>query len=349
MPAPLRQIPSSEARLDALRARSVAVLGYGAQGHAHALNLRDAGCSVLVGQRPGRRAAEAQAAGFEVVPIEEAARRADLLILGLPDDAAGAIYAAQVAPHLRAGQTLGFIHGFAIHYRLVQPPPSISTVLVAPKAQGHAVRSEFLAGRGVLALVAVHHDADGRARETALAWAAGIGAARAGILETSFADETETDLFGEQAVLCGGLTALIAAGFETLVAAGYPPELAYFECCHEVKIIADLIHSHGIRAMRERISSTARYGDVTRGARIVDGRVRAEMQRILAEIRSGEFAQEFLAAPQPLRDVPADAGESDAAALLEAVGAQMRGLMWGARDAPPVTDRATAQSPPGAS
>lgn len=350
MPAALRQIPGSEARLDELRERTVAVLGFGAQGHAHALNLRDAGCRVLIGQRPGRRAAEALSAGFEVVPIEEAVRRADLLIFGLPDDAAGAIYAAQIAPHLRAGQTLGFIHGFAIHYRLVQPPTTVSTILVAPKAQGHAVRGEFLAGRGVLALVAVHHDADGRARDTALAWAAGIGAARAGILETTFADETETDLFGEQAVLCGGLTALITAGFETLVAAGYPPELAYFECCHEVKIIADLIHSHGIHAMRERISSTARYGDVTRGGRIVNARVRAEMQSILAEIRSGEFAREFLASPQPLRDASTGAkNASDAGALLEAVGARMRALMWGARETPTTTDRATGQNPPGAS
>ncbi|RMF81770.1 MAG: ketol-acid reductoisomerase [Planctomycetota bacterium] len=328
-----RIIPPESATVAPLRGRTISVLGYGAQGSAHALNLRDSGLDVLVAQRAGGpRYEQARRDGFDPVDIPTAAARGDLLVFALPDDAAGAIYREQIAPHVRAGQTLGFIHGFVIHYEQVTPPADVDVVMVAPKAQGRGVRSEFVAGRGVLSLIAVHQDATGQARETALAWAAGIGSHRAGLVETTFADETETDLFGEQAVLCGGLSALIRAGFDTLVAAGYPEELAYFECCHEVKLLADLIHERGIAGMRERISSTARYGDVTRGPRVVDEHVRETMRTILDEIRSGEFAREMLAdhasgAPR-LRALC----EADREHVIEAVGRRMRALMWGADD-----------------
>lgn len=315
------------ATLDALRERSIAVLGFGSQGEPHALNLRDSGLNVIVGQRPGPRAERAQEAGFEVMPVSEAARRADLLIYGLPDDAAAAIHAEQVAPVLCPGQTLGFIHGFVIHYRRIVPPPDVDVVMVAPKAQGRGVRSEFVAGRGVLSLLAVHQDATGRALPTALAWAAGIGSVRAGILRTTFADETETDLFGEQAVLCGGLSALIHAGFDTLVEAGYPPELAYFECCHEIKLLADLINESGVSGMRERISSTARYGDLTRGPRIIDSHVRAEMRRVLDEIRSGAFARELAADFAAGGQIVRERMEADRRRLIEQVGATLRELL----------------------
>ncbi len=322
-------IPVHEASVEALADKTVAVLGFGAQGSAHALNLRDSGCRVIVAQRPGPRHAQALAAGFEPCAVREATERADLLIFGLPDDTAGEIYATDIAPHLRAGQTLGFLHGFAIHYRLIEPPPEVDVVLVAPKAQGRGVRSEFLAGRGVLALVAIAQDATGSAKATALGWAAGIGSNRAGLLETTFADETETDLFGEQAVLCGGLSALIRAGFDTLVEAGYPPELAYFECCHEVKLLADLICEGGITYMRERISSTARYGDLTRGPRVVDDTTRQHMRTILAEIRSGKFAREFLEDTRAGAPRSRTLLERDRHHPLESVGRTLRALMRG--------------------
>ncbi len=290
-----REISAGEATTEPLRDRVVAVLGYGAQGHAHALNLRDSGLRVIVAQRPGSpRHRQAVADGFEPVALDEAARQADLLIFALPDDAAPQLYAERIAPHLRSGQTLGFIHGFCIHYGLIAPPADVDVVLVAPKAQGRGVRRLYQEGRGPAVLVGVHQDATGRARQTALAWAAGLGAHRSLILETSFAEETETDLFGEQAVLCGGLSHLIIAAFETLIEAGYPAELAWFECCYEVKLLADLIHEHGISGMRERISSTARFGDLTRGPRVIDAQVHDRLRQILDEIRSGAFAREFL-------------------------------------------------------
>jgi ketol-acid reductoisomerase len=328
----LKRYGARDADLKPLLGQTVAVLGYGSQGSAQAKNLRDSGCKVLVGQRLGSpRHETAVADGFAPVPIRDAVRGADLVVLALPDDQVGKIYRDELAGVVRPGQALGFIHGFAIHYKLVQPPLDVDVVLVAPKAQGAGVRSLFVAGRGPAALLAVHQNATGRALQTALAWAAGIGAGRAGILETTFKDETETDLFGEQAVLCGGLSALITAAFETLVEAGYPPELAYFECCHEVKLLADLIHTGGITAMRERISSTARFGDLTRGPRIIDAAVGAHMREVLAEIQSGRFAAEFL------RD--AEAGGQRAIAELEkgarhpieAIGRDMRGLAFGSQ------------------
>ncbi len=338
----VRVIPAQAASVEALRGKTVAVLGFGSQGSAHALNLRDSGCRVVVAQRPGGpRYDEAVAAGFEPRSIAQAVQQADVLIFGLPDDAAGEIHAREIAPHLRPGQTLGFLHGFVIHYRLIQPPPDVDVVLVAPKAQGRGVRAQFLAGRGVLSLIAVAQDATGSARATALGWAAGIGSHRAGLLETTFADETETDLFGEQAVLCGGLSALIRAGFDTLVAAGYPPELAYFECCHEVKLLADLICEGGITYMRERISSTARFGDLTRGGRIIDDTVRARMRDVLAEIRSGDFAREFLEDARAGGRRSSQLLARDRDHPLETVGRALRKLMRGGAS-PPGADEPTA-------
>lgn len=326
----LKRYGIADACIGPIEKSLIAVLGYGAQGSAHAKNLRDSGCQVIIGQRDGSsRHAEALADGFQPVPIAEAARRGDLIIFGLPDDRAAEIYRGEIRPHVRNGCTLGFIHGFAIHYDQIKPPPDVDVILVAPKAQGAGVRSLFLAGRGPAALVAVHQDATGRALSTALAWAAGIGAARAGILETTFREETETDLFGEQAVLCGGLSALITAAFETLVDAGYPAELAYFECCHEVKLLADLIHAGGITHMRSRISSTARFGDLTRGPRIVSQAVKAEMSRMLAEIRNGEFAREFLRDAEDGGPRAKSLLEKGAKHAIETIGKQMRDMALG--------------------
>ncbi|MFQ5807938.1 MAG: ketol-acid reductoisomerase [Phycisphaerae bacterium] len=335
MSARVTVIPKATATVDFLREKVVAVLGYGSQGQAHALNLRDSGCKVVVAQRPGGARFDAAVdAGFEPAEIPDAVNAADLLIFGLPDDVAPGVYEQQIRCYLRPGQTLGFMHGFVIHYQQITPPPDVDVVLVAPKAQGRGVRDEFVAGRGVLALIAVHQDATGHARDAALAWAAGIGSNRGGIIETTFRDETETDLFGEQAVLCGGLTALITAGFETLVEAGYPPELAYFECCHEVKLLADLIHEGGITYMRERISSTARFGDLTRGPRLVRDELRREMRGLLGEIQSGQFAREFLADNRRGRTLCRELTERERSHPIEIVGRKLRELMWGtsARD-----------------
>jgi len=331
----LRVFSGGDATLDALRGKCVAVLGYGAQGHAHALNLRDSNVDIIVAQRTGSaRHAAAVADGFLPVTLGEAVATADLLIFALPDEAIPSIFAAEVAPRLRPGQTLGFLHGFAVHFGGIKAPAGVDVVLLAPKAQGRAVRREFMMGRGVAALVAVAQDASGSALKTALAWGAGIGAARAAIFETTFKDETETDLFGEQVVLCGGLTALIQGAFDTLVDAGYPPELAYFECCHEVKLLADLIQAGGITHMRERVSNAARFGDLTRGPRVIGPDVRAEMGRILDEIRTGRFAAELAA--------EREAGYTRFRALteagrrhgLETTGERVRALMAGNPAAP---------------
>ena len=321
-------IPIHDARTECLRDQSIAILGFGAQGQAHALNLRDSGCHVLVAQRPGGPRYDAAVdAGFEPCSIEQAVQSVDVLIVGLPDDAAPDIYAREIQPFLRSGQTLGFIHGFVIHYQLIKPPADVDVIMVAPKAQGRGVRSEFLAGRGVFALIAIHQDATGHARDTALGWAAGIGSNRAGLFQTTFKNETETDLFGEQAVLCGGLSALIKAGFETLVEAGYPPELAYFECCHEIKLLADLIQEGGLSHMRGKISSTARFGDLTRGPRLVGPPVRAAMREILDEIRDGKFARDFIQDQQDDRRTSNALLERDRNHPIEFVGAKLREMM----------------------
>ena len=285
-----------DARLDALRDKKVAVIGYGSQGHAHSLNLRDSGITVAVAELEGTDNFKlAQEHGFSPGDIRTACAGAALIIVTVPDELQAKVYAEQIRPNLAAGQTLGFCHGFNIHFKYIVAPKDVNVVMIAPKGPGHLVRSEFEKGGGVACLVAVQQDATGDAREIALAWANGMGGARAGIIETTFKEETETDLFGEQCVLCGGLTSLIKAGFETLVEAGYQPEIAYFECMHEVKLIVDLMYQGGLSYMRYSISNTAEYGDLTRGPRIITEQTRAEMKKILSEITSGAFAKEWVA------------------------------------------------------
>ncbi|MEB3163346.1 MAG: ketol-acid reductoisomerase [Prochlorothrix sp.] len=284
-----------DANLDLFNGKTVAIIGYGSQGHAHALNLKDSGVTVVVGLYEGSKsAAKAEAAGLKVLPVAEAAQTADYIMILLPDEVQKTVYAEAIAPNLSAGKVLLFAHGFNIHFGQVVPPADVDVVMVAPKGPGHLVRRTYEQGQGVPALFAVYQDATGQARDRAMAYAKGIGGTRAGILETTFREETETDLFGEQAVLCGGLSALIKAGFETLVNAGYQPELAYFECLHEVKLIVDLVVEGGLATMRDSISNTAEYGDYTRGPRIITDATRAEMKKILSEIQSGQFAREFV-------------------------------------------------------
>jgi ketol-acid reductoisomerase len=278
-----------------ITSRKVAIIGYGSQGHAHALNLRDSGVDVRVGLRPGSWSrAKAEAAGLRVMGPAEAAAEADVIMVLAPDTAQQAIYVESIEPNLRAGDALMFAHGFNIRYGLIDPPEGVDVVMVAPKGPGHLVRRTYEGGGGVPSLVAVERDATGKAKALGLSYAWAIGATRAGVLDTTFKEETETDLFGEQVVLCGGLTSLIKAGFDTLVEAGYQPESAYFECLHEVKLIVDLIYEHGITGMRYSISTTAEYGDMTRGPRVINDAVRAEMKQILADIQSGAFAAEWV-------------------------------------------------------
>ncbi|HXL34059.1 MAG TPA: ketol-acid reductoisomerase [Gemmatimonadales bacterium] len=313
-----------------LQNRVVAVIGYGSQGHAHALNLRDSGVGarVIVGLRPGGGSWErARAEGLDVRPVAEAARAADVIMMLVPDQEARAVYEAGVAPGLGRGKTLLFAHGFNIHFREIVPPAGVDVAMIAPKSPGHLVRSEFQAGRGVPALVAVHQDASGNALADALAYAAGIGCARAGVFETTFREETETDLFGEQTVLCGGVTALIQAGFETLTAAGYAPEIAYFECMHELKLIVDLMYRGGMKFMRYSISDTAEYGDYTRGPKVVTPEVRAAMERILADIQSGSFAREWIAESRSGGRRFEALRKAGAEHPIEQVGAKLRAMM----------------------
>ncbi len=308
--------------------RKVAVVGYGSQGHAHALNLHDSGVDVRVGLRPGSSsAAKAEAAGLRVLPVEEAAAEADLVMLLLPDTAQAAVYDKEIAPHLVEGDAVFFAHGFNIRYGTIVPAPGIDVAMVAPKGPGHLVRRTYTEGGGVPALIAVAADESGSAMALALAYADAIGATRAGVLETTFTEETETDLFGEQVVLCGGLTALVTAGFETLVDAGYQPESAYFECLHELKLIVDLMYEQGISGMRFSISSTAEYGDLTRGPRIVSDAVRAEMRTILGEIQDGTFAREWIdenASGLGRYEALRAAGKEH---QIEKVGAELRAMM----------------------
>ncbi|MBL1176184.1 ketol-acid reductoisomerase [Pantanalinema sp. GBBB05] len=290
-----RMYYDADANLDLLAGKTIAIVGYGSQGHAHALNLKDSGMNVVVGLYPGSKSAQkAKDAGLTVLPVAEAAQKADLIMILLPDEVQKTVYANEIAPYLSAGKVLAFAHGFNIHFAQVVPPSDVDVIMVAPKGPGHLVRRTYEQGEGVPCLFAVYQDATGQARDRAMAYAKGVGGTRAGILETTFREETETDLFGEQVVLCGGLSALIKAGFETLVAAGYQPELAYFECLHEVKLIVDLIVEGGLAKMRDSISNTAEYGDLTRGPRIVTDETRAEMKQILTEIQTGQFAREFV-------------------------------------------------------
>ncbi|MGH2720226.1 MAG: ketol-acid reductoisomerase [Actinomycetota bacterium] len=311
-----------------LRDRPIAILGYGSQGHAHALNLRDSGYDVRVGLRSGSSSWEkAEREGLRVLETPKAVAEAEVVMVLLPDQIAKAAYDAEVAPNLQDGNALAFAHGFNIHFGRIVPPAGVDVFMIAPKGPGHLVRRTYEGGGGTPALVAIHQDATGNAKATALAYAQGIGAARAGVIETTFAEETETDLFGEQAVLCGGLTRLITSGYETLVNAGYQPEVAYFECCHEVKLIVDLIYEGGLARMRYSISDTAEYGDMTRGDAVVTDATREAMKKILADIRSGEFAKEWVA--------EADAGAPNfqrmrefwASHPIEQVGGGLRDMM----------------------
>ncbi len=285
-----------DASLEPLAGKTVAILGYGSQGHAHALNLKDSGVDVVVGLRPDSASvAEAEAEGLEVLSVADAASRGDVVMVLLPDERQADIWSEEIADGISEGNLLMFAHGFAIHFDQISPPPGVDIGMVAPKGPGHLVRRQYQEGRGVPCLMAVHADETGTARDMVLAYAKGVGGTRAGVIETTFKDECETDLFGEQAVLCGGATELVRAGFETLVDAGYDPRLAYFECLHELKLIVDLMYEKGIQGMRHSISNTAEYGDMTRGPRVITDDTRAEMRKILGEIQSGEFAKEWIA------------------------------------------------------
>ena len=296
MPAkPAKIFTDKDVSLGPLLDKTCAIIGYGAQGRAHALNLRDSGIPVVVGLLPKSRSrVRARRDGLRVATAAGAVRRADVLFLALPDTKMSAIYRAEIAPFLRAGQTLLFAHGFAIHYRTIVPPNDVDVVMVAPKGLGPMVRTQFEAGQGVPCVIAVQQDVSGHARQLALAYAKAIGGTRAGVIETTFQEETEADLFAEQAVLCGGMSALVQAGFETLVEAGYQPEMAYFECLHELKFIVDLMHRTGLSGMRARISETAKWGDISVGPKIIDGNVKARMRDELEKIRRGKFARDWL-------------------------------------------------------
>jgi ketol-acid reductoisomerase len=317
-----------QAPIAPLQGKRVAVIGYGSQGHAHSQNLRDSGIEVAIAELEGTDNYKlAVEHGFKPGDIAAAMKGAALIIVTLPDEVQAKVYAGQIAPNLKAGQTLGFCHGFNIHFKYIVPPKDVNVVMIAPKGPGHLVRSEYEKGGGVPCLVAVQQDATGTAKQIALAWANGIGGARAGVLETTYKEETETDLFGEQVVLCGGLSALIKAGFETLVAAGYQPEIAYFECCHEVKLIVDLIYQGGLSYMRYSISNTAEYGDLSRGPRIITEQTRAEMKKILGEITSGAFAKEWVNEYQTgLKNFNA-LYEKDHSSQVETVGRKLRKMM----------------------
>jgi len=317
-----------DANPDALKGKTIAVLGYGSQGHAQAQNLKDSGYKVIIGLDPGRKSAEqARADGMVVVSPDEAAKRADWIQILTPDETQADTYEQFVKPYLHPGKILGFSHGFSIHFKTIIPPADVDVVMIAPKSPGHLVRRVYTEGGGVPALIAIQQDASGRAHEFALAYADGIGSTRAGVLQTSFREETESDLFGEQAVLCGGLTSLIKKGFETLVEAGYSPEIAYFECLHETKLIVDLIYEGGLAKMRHSISNTAEYGDLTRGQVVVGDPTRAAMKKILADIQDGTFAREWIKENKDGGQRFQQLREKEAQHPIEKTGAALRGMM----------------------
>jgi ketol-acid reductoisomerase len=329
----------ADADLSLIRTKKVAIIGFGSQGHAHALNLHESGVSVCVGLREKSRSrAAAQAKGLTVKSVPDAAAWADVIMMLAPDTRQPAIYEAHIEPHLKPGDTLMFAHGFNIRYGTISPPDHVDVSMIAPKGPGHRVRETFEAGAGVPSLLAVHHDASGQADALALSYAKGIGGARAGVITTTFAEETETDLFGEQAVLCGGVSELVKAGFQTLVDAGYQPEIAYFECLHELKLIVDLMYRGGLSYMRYSISDTAEYGDYVSGPRVIGDAAREEMERILAEIQDGTFAKAWIEENQQGRPSfePTRAEERDL--LLEGVGAQLRQMMPFVNAAQPPSD-----------
>jgi len=317
-----------DADLEYLKGKKLAIIGYGAQGFAHANNLKDSGCEVIVGLTTGSASRDkARAAGLTVQDTAEAAFNGDVVMMLVPDELAPKIYSQEIAPNLQPGKYLAFAHGFSIHFKKIVPPPDVNIFMVAPKAPGHLVRHEYSQGRGVPCLLAVHQDPAENTRQVGLAYASAIGGGRAGIIETTFREETETDLFGEQAVLCGGLTSLIQAGFETLVEAGYSPEMAYFECLHEVKLIVDLIYEGGIANMRYSVSNTAEYGDLTRGPRVINESARGEMRRLLADIQSGSFADEWMAEHEAGKPRFKELERSALTHPIEEVGQRLRGMM----------------------
>ncbi|AKX94129.1 ketol-acid reductoisomerase [Neomoorella thermoacetica] len=317
-----------DADLNVLKGKKIAVMGYGSQGHSQAQNLKDSGLDVVVGLRPESKSrAAAQAAGLEVKTVAEAAAEADIIQILLPDETQARVYREEIAPYLTGGKVLMFSHGFNIHFNQIVPPADVDVIMVAPKGPGHLVRRTYVEGQGVPALIAIYQDASGKAKEIGLAYAKGIGATRAGVIETTFKEETETDLFGEQAVLCGGTTALVKAGFETLVEAGYQPEIAYFECLHELKLIVDLMYEGGIKYMRYSISDTAEYGDVTRGPRLIDDHVKSTMKSILKEIQDGVFAREWILENQAGRPSFNAFRKKEREHLIEQVGDQLREMM----------------------
>jgi ketol-acid reductoisomerase len=325
---PAKVYYENDADLGLIADKLVAILGYGSQGHAHALNLKDSGVDVVVGLRAGSKSqAKAEAAGLRVLPTGDAVREADIVMVLLPDTEQKKVYEADIAPNLVDGNSLAFAHGFNIHFDQIAPPAGVDVWMIAPKGPGHLVRRTYDEGGGVPCLIAVHNDATGKAKEIGLAYAKGIGGTRAGVLDTTFQEETETDLFGEQVVLCGGLVELIRNGFDTLVEAGYQPESAYFETLHEVKLIVDLIYEGGIAAMNYSISDTAEYGEMSRGPRVVTPQTKAEMQKILGEIQSGEFAREWIAENENGRPNFDRMRAAAAAHPIEKVGAELRSMM----------------------
>jgi ketol-acid reductoisomerase len=317
-----------DADLNSLKNKKIAVIGFGSQGHAHAMNLADSGCNVIVGLKPtSASVAKAQNAGLRVLTVRQAAEEGEIIMVLTPDELTPGIYDAEIASAMRAGKYLAFAHGFSIHFGFIKPLKDVNVFMVAPKGPGHLVRHQFLQGAGVPCLMAIHQDPSGDTKKVGLAYASAIGGARAGVIETNFREETETDLFGEQSVLCGGLTALIQAGYETLVEAGYAPEMAYFECCHEMKLIVDLIYEGGISEMRYSISNTAEYGDMTRGPIIIDAATKERMKGILKDIQSGAFAREWMkeaANGLPRFKQLREAGKKHP---IEAVGAKLRSMM----------------------
>src|SRR5438270_4549211 len=334
------------ADLALIRGKKVAVFGYGSQGHAHALNLRDSGVEVRIAlELPSRSRSKAREAGFEVLVPKDAAVWSDILVVLVPDTVQPKLYQEAIAPALSAGKTLLFAHGFNIHFKTINPPANVDVLMVAPKSPGHRVREVFVEGGGTPGLLAVHQDASGNAKLLALSYAKGIGCTRAGVIETTFAEETETDLFGEQAVLCGGVSALIKAGFETLVEAGYQPEIAYFECMHELKLIVDLMYRGGLNFMRYSVSDTAEYGDYSAGPKVVTTETYAALRQMLADVRSGKFAREWIAENEKGRPWFNEARKRDHEHLIEKVGAQLRSMMPFVNPVDATSDNPEAKSP----
>ena len=318
----------ADADLARLEGKTIAILGYGSQGHAHALNLRDSGCEVVVGLRPNSASrADAEGEGLTVLEVGDAASRGDVVMILLPDEKQAEAWEAEIRDGIAPGNLLMFAHGFSIHFGQIAPPPGVDIGMVAPKGPGHLVRRQFTEGRGVPCLMAVHQDATGTARDLVLAYASGIGGGRAGVISTTFKDECETDLFGEQAVLCGGATELVRAGFETLVEAGYDPRLAYFECLHELKLIVDLMYENGIQGMRHSISNTAEYGDMTRGKKVITAQTREAMRQLLSDIQSGEFAREWIAENRAGAENFQRMRDEAAGHQVEQVGRELRKMM----------------------